>query len=383
MGNNLLQVSSNGTLTAGNADIAQGNFMVSQNATASLSNLTLQNEGAFQTSTGSSLSVTGKILQQQESMAASDIWGAVSANQVELHGTTNVDVGGTLLAGSVNLESESNTLVKGSIGTASNRIDALTVNGGYFSVDGTLSNTGKVFAVNLSLNSGDINDTTTSNIEIGNGQNAASLDISSTTKLDGIRSHMHIGQSGTASLNDVVLNNGSIEVGGHLTINGSIAVDAQGYGAIRTYASGMLTIPSLNLNEGMLQLAGNMTGDITQVGGILAPGQSPGLLELVGNYSLSSGTLQMELGGTDVDLFDRLKATSITLGGTSQLEVVWYDGFEAALGNQFDILDFTTINGTFSSMLLPTLRDGLLWNNSALYTTGVLSVVSASRSSGT
>ncbi|TWU59341.1 hypothetical protein Poly51_21290 [Rubripirellula tenax] len=378
MGNNLLQVSSNGTLTAGNADIAQGNFTVSQNAMASLSNLTLQNEGAFQTSAGSSLSVAGKILQQQDSVAASDIGGTVSANQVELRGTTNVNVGGTLLADSVNFESESNTLVKGSVGTDANRINALSVNGGNFSIDGTSSNTGKVFAGDLTLSSGEINDTTVSNMEVGNGVHAASLNVSGTTTIDGIRSHMHIGQSGMASLNDLVLNNGSIEVGGHLTINGSMTVDAQGYGAIRTYASGMLTISSLNLNEGTLQLGGNMTGDITQVGGILAPGQSPGLLDLVGNYSLNSGILQMELGGANAADFDRLKATSITLGGTSQLEVVWYNGFEAALGNQFDILDFTTINGTFSSMLLPTLSNGLLWNSSALYTTGVLSVVSAS-----
>ncbi len=47
--------------------------------------------------------------------------------------------------------------------------------------------------------------------------------------------------------------------------------------------------------------------------------------------------------------------------------------FTPAAGQSFDILD-GTLSGTFSSVSLPSLPSGLMWNTSKLYTTGVLSV---------
>jgi hypothetical protein len=53
------------------------------------------------------------------------------------------------------------------------------------------------------------------------------------------------------------------------------------------------------------------------------------------------------------------------------------DSFAPAIGSSFDILDWGSLVGTFSSIQLPTLASGLQWNTSQLYTTGVLSVASA------
>jgi hypothetical protein len=50
------------------------------------------------------------------------------------------------------------------------------------------------------------------------------------------------------------------------------------------------------------------------------------------------------------------------------------EGFTPAAGNSFDILDWGTLSGTFSTINLPALS-GLAWNTSQLYSTGVLSVV--------
>src|SRR5262249_17295199 len=43
-------------------------------------------------------------------------------------------------------------------------------------------------------------------------------------------------------------------------------------------------------------------------------------------------------------------------------------------GDSFDILDWGSLAGTFSSIQLPALSGGLGWDSSQLYTTGVLSI---------
>jgi hypothetical protein len=51
------------------------------------------------------------------------------------------------------------------------------------------------------------------------------------------------------------------------------------------------------------------------------------------------------------------------------------NGFNPTAGNSFDILDWGTLAGTFSSLQLPVLGGTLVWNTSQLYTLGVISVV--------
>src|SRR5207253_540424 len=48
-----------------------------------------------------------------------------------------------------------------------------------------------------------------------------------------------------------------------------------------------------------------------------------------------------------------------------------------AAGNSFDVFDWNALAGTFATLQLPALSSGLSWNTSQLYTSGVLSVVSA------
>jgi hypothetical protein len=56
---------------------------------------------------------------------------------------------------------------------------------------------------------------------------------------------------------------------------------------------------------------------------------------------------------------------------------VVFDDFSPLAGESFDILDWGSLSGTFSSISLPALSDGLAWDQSQLYVTGVLSVVLA------
>ena len=71
--------------------------------------------------------------------------------------------------------------------------------------------------------------------------------------------------------------------------------------------------------------------------------------------------------------FDQLRVSGqLTLGGTLNVSLI--NGFAPVAGNSFDILDWSVLSGTFSSIQLPALAGGLSWNTSQLYVTGTLSV---------
>ncbi len=91
----------------------------------------------------------------------------------------------------------------------------------------------------------------------------------------------------------------------------------------------------------------------------------------------STGTLGIEISGAaNSSQYDHVTILGqLLLGGT--LNVVLAGGFAPSAGNSFDILDWGSITGTFSSIELPTLSGGLQWNTSQLYTTGTLSVTAS------
>jgi hypothetical protein len=65
----------------------------------------------------------------------------------------------------------------------------------------------------------------------------------------------------------------------------------------------------------------------------------------------------------------------MTLEFGSELNVMATGGFDPAMGDVFDIIDATAINGTFSTILLPTLGDGKSWDSENLYATGEIQVI--------
>lgn len=75
-------------------------------------------------------------------------------------------------------------------------------------------------------------------------------------------------------------------------------------------------------------------------------------------------------------LYDQVHVTGgLALGGA--LEVSLISGFTPTLNQPFDILDWGSLSGAFSSLSLPTLATDWDGNTSQLYVTGSLKVVSA------
>jgi fibronectin-binding autotransporter adhesin len=188
----------------------------------------------------------------------------------------------------------------------------------------------------------------------------------------------------------VQVSGGSLVVESGGSFGGGLTVDA---GATAANASGgTLTVGGRSYNQGTIDTASGSTtvftglvsgaGNFSDSGkvefdGGFSPGNSPASVTFQGDMTLGSANdLTMELGGTTLGTgYDHLNVLgTAALGGA--LDVVWYGGFTASQGQTFDLFDFTHETGTFSSIFLPTLSEGLVWNESSLYTNGTIRVQS-------
>jgi hypothetical protein len=151
--------------------------------------------------------------------------------------------------------------------------------------------------------------------------------------------------------------------------------------------SGMI-VGSIDLGTGTNQI-NNLPGGILKTGslvdlgggllsndGVLEPGgsETSRLTTMTGDLDFSSTSfLKIELGG-DLrgDEYDVLEVLGdITLqGGT--LEVSLINDFVPSDGSIFDILDFESLSGTFTTVTLPV---GFDWNTTQLFSDGILTVV--------
>ena len=99
-----------------------------------------------------------------------------------------------------------------------------------------------------------------------------------------------------------------------------------------------LTLGTFNMLDGYLH-ADSVVGDLNNQGGILAPGNSPGILTVTSDYVQgAAATLEMELGGTvRGDGYDAMiVGGDFTLDGN--LNVLSIDSFLLQAGDLFDIL---------------------------------------------
>ncbi len=147
--------------------------------------------------------------------------------------------------------------------------------------------------------------------------------------------------SGTVTVNAGLLLNRSadswVQTGGTVTANGELQVVANIY----------------DLQGGFLSGTGLVDSNVTNSGGFVSPGTSPGTLTIEGNYvQLSGGTLKIEITGvTDGSQNDLLAIQGTgSLNGT--IAITRPTGFIPALGQGFTILT-TSANGrsgTFSAI---------------------------------
>ena len=173
---------------------------------------------------------------------------------------------------------------------------------------------------------------------------------------------------------DVTISNlTDLKIGSVTIISGSL-----NYGLSGT-TTGSLSIPANTSLVGTGTISGNLTN-----AGTVSPGNSPGIITVDGDYTQESdGVLEIELGGDVAGTgYDQLQVTDVaTLAGT--LDVSLYDGFVPSNVDQFLALDAASLTGTFTTINLPTLSNGLVWQTEYSATGFTISVVSSGTINGT
>lgn len=136
-----------------------------------------------------------------------------------------------------------------------------------------------------------------------------------------------------------------------------------------------------------LQGSGTIGGNLTQTGGTVAPGNSPGILSVLGNYTNTAGVLDLELAGTGAagTAYDQLRVTgTITVSNALQVDYsvirfTDFAGFEADHGDVFQVIANASGNArnTFDkfdlSQTVTTANDRVLFNHATgkAYGTGL------------
>lgn len=256
----------------------------------------------------------------------------------------------------------------------------------------------------------------------GRNETLAGIDLAG-TGIDGNGALINSAEGTTSTLQRAGTTGFYLRLTGDATIGGtgnlSIAGHVWGKFDLTKIGSGTLSLPSqsyetkLIVNEGTLAVSGvgeltlstgaqitnnsTVTGSVIagsgstakgsgsfnqlsiRDGAILAPGNSAGILSantlsLVDAATSDSPTLEVEIGGISPGVaFDQVHVSgALALSGV--LQVSFINGFSPALGDSFDILDFGTLTGNFSTRLLPALNFGLGWDLSQLYTNGTLRI---------
>jgi autotransporter-associated beta strand protein len=266
-----------------------------------------------------------------------------------LRGLTKTGLGTVTLEG-INSYNGDTTVQEGKLlvnTTGSILSSSATVSGGTLQVKGV--------AGGVTLNSG--------NLLVDNGGTVGSTTVGGGTLL----------VSGTAGTTIVNAGTATVNLGGTIgstTINGSLL-------SVNGRAGDVIVNTG-----GTLGGSGSVQG-LTLNGGIVAPGNSPGLLTA---YDLngSNGTFAFQIGAptTRGVTYDAINVTNLlTLGASTNFTFEVLDTYNFSSGDSYDLFNFGSIDAanfdiTKLDIALPTLNSSdLSWNTSSFTTDGIVSVV--------
>ncbi|HEV7332700.1 MAG TPA: T9SS type A sorting domain-containing protein [Flavisolibacter sp.] len=128
--------------------------------------------------------------------------------------------------------------------------------------------------------------------------------------------------------------------------------------------AGILSNSGTLVNEGTLSGVVTVDGSLTNVG-ILAPGNSPGVYTVSGDYTAATTAIHnFEVAGTSTTEYDQLNVGgNVYLNGTLNVSLI--DGFVPSSGD-LDLPIITgTINGTFTNSNLPSQYQ-LIYNTNSV-----------------
>ena len=172
-------------------------------------------------------------------------------------------------------------------------------------------------------------------------------------------------KTGTGRL--IISGNSNNYSGGTIIKNGSLWVKN-----ISGSATG--TGPVLVMDKGVLGGDGIISGSVEiEGGGYLSPGDNIGTLQLGETLVMNENSiLNMEVSNAE-STADMLSAGDISLN-SAILFLLNVSSVPYKNGDQFKILNFGSIQGSFAAIYPKKPADGLTWNTDKLYTEGIISI---------
>ena len=277
-----------------------------------------------------------------------------------LTGSVSATLSGVNIEGALTLRNGQGLGIAGvSTNTGTLKLDS----GGSFTdlrvnADATINGNGTILLSNIG-NNRIYGSSATNRLTIGAGQTLRGsgqlgVNLLQITNNGSIVADQSVALTINPTLTDPLTNHGTVSVaaGSQMTLSGSnLLQDAV---AAWTTVNGSLTTPLVDLRAGTLSGSGNLIGAVTNSGGIVAPGASPGKLTLQGNYAQGAlGSLDIEIDGlVQGTQYDWLFVTgTASLDGALRLDF----GYTPAPGSNFTILSSTGARtGTFSSLIKPS-----------------------------
>lgn len=267
------------------------------------------------------------------------------------------------------------------------------VHSGTISNLGTMNSTGNV-SINSSLDNSGVLEVTAGTLTLGGSVaqhvgstltggrwdigNGATLNITTGLNITTLGSAADVvldGSGGFAKLDSLALNQGEIVLlnrsfntlgsfnnQGYLQLtNAVLNTGANPYtqsvslsAATQLESSANISTSAFNLDSGYLFGNGSIVGSVTNAASV-TPGLSPGVLNIVGNYTqTSSGVLNIEVQGTNAGTpdFDQLSITgTATLDGT--LNITQTNNFLADKSESFRIIQAASRIGDFATKSVP------------------------------
>ncbi len=178
--------------------------------------------------------------------------------------------------------------------------------------------------------------------------------------------NLYVGVEGTGTFNQNggTVNTGEVIVKVESGGNGTYNMSGGTLNAARIVNNGIFNFNDAGINTDTFTNTGTFTGagvinsldkSVTLAftnSGILAPGNSPGTLNITGNFiQTAAGTLEIELGSTAHDILN--VSGTATLAGI--LNVILYDDYVPAVDSSYDfLLAAGGISGMFTSILGPS-----------------------------
>ena len=237
-----------------------------------------------------------------------------------------------------------------------NAASVTAASGGWFIVNGTSpGNINTAGTGNAGTISADMAIASSSGIHTGNRTQTFDIGTGATLAISGAIADSREG-GGVGSL--IKTGSGTLTLSGANTYTGATTVSTGTLLVNGSLANGAATTDVTVASGATLGGTGTINGG-TSVSGKLAPGNSPGILNNVGNFAFANNsTFEVEIGGTTagnaVTNHDQLNVTgTVTIGSTVTLSTLGFNGFVPVAGNTFTIIknDGTDlISGTFNGL---------------------------------